>query len=165
MLKAGQRFIGVSPRQALRLNRLIPRTRSPPRTVKSSWDSSAPKVSIPIKVTDTNARATMIHRKQIEQIRPSATSVMPVGLTGALGIDAIRDLIAYFSSAQQPHAGSQSAKMRAAVHQCSFNISSVQFCLVPRSNPNPRIDWPRISRSFPSVPVTVRILSRTIGEL
>ena len=55
-----------------------------------------------IKVTDTNARATIIPRKQIEQIRPSATSVMPVGLTGALGTDAIRDLIAYLSSTQQP---------------------------------------------------------------
>jgi putative heme-binding domain-containing protein len=55
-----------------------------------------------VKVTDTNARATVIPRKQIEQIRPSATSVMPVGLTGALGIDTVRDLIAYLTSRQQP---------------------------------------------------------------
>jgi putative heme-binding domain-containing protein len=51
-----------------------------------------------IKVTDTNARATVIPRNQIDQIRPSATSIMPVGLTGALGIDAIRDLITYLTS-------------------------------------------------------------------
>lgn len=55
-----------------------------------------------VKVTDTNARSTVIPRKQIEQIRPSATSVMPVGLTGTLGADAIRDLIAYLSSPRQP---------------------------------------------------------------
>jgi len=53
-----------------------------------------------VKVTDTNARATVIPRKQIEQIPPSATSVMPVGLTGALGIDTVRDLIAYLTSPQ-----------------------------------------------------------------
>jgi putative heme-binding domain-containing protein len=63
-----------------------------------------------VKVTDTNARATIIPRKQIEQIRPSATSVMPVGLTGALGTDAIRDLIAYLSSAQQPQPGANPQK-------------------------------------------------------
>jgi putative heme-binding domain-containing protein len=51
-----------------------------------------------IKVTDTNARATIIPKKQIDQIRPSATSIMPVGLTGTLGIDAIRDVIAYLTT-------------------------------------------------------------------
>jgi putative heme-binding domain-containing protein len=60
-----------------------------------------------VKVTDTNARATLIPRKQIEQIRPSATSVMPVGLTGALGIDTVRDLIAYLTSRQQPQPGAK----------------------------------------------------------
>jgi putative heme-binding domain-containing protein len=55
-----------------------------------------------VKVTDTNARVTAIPRKQIEQIRPSATSVMPVGLTGTLGADAIRDLIAYLTSPRLP---------------------------------------------------------------
>jgi len=60
-----------------------------------------------VKVTDTNARATLIPRKQIEQIRPSATSVMPVGLTGALGIDTVRDLIAYLTSPRQPQPGAK----------------------------------------------------------
>jgi putative heme-binding domain-containing protein len=48
-----------------------------------------------IIVTDTNARTTKIKRAEIQQIRPSATSVMPVGLTGALGPERIRDLVAY----------------------------------------------------------------------
>jgi len=47
-----------------------------------------------IRVTDTNARGTLIQRSQIQQIRPSATSIMPVGLAGALGDAAMRDLIA-----------------------------------------------------------------------
>ena len=51
-----------------------------------------------IQVTDTNARPTTITRNQIQQIRPSATSVMPIGLTGALGLESIRDLIAYLTA-------------------------------------------------------------------
>jgi len=60
-----------------------------------------------VKVTDTNARATVIPRRQIEQIRPSANSVMPVGLTGALGIDTVRDLIAYLTSPHRPQTGAK----------------------------------------------------------
>lgn len=51
-----------------------------------------------IRVTDTNAHATVIPRRDIEQIRPSGTSIMPVGLTAALGESAIRDIIAYLTS-------------------------------------------------------------------
>jgi putative heme-binding domain-containing protein len=51
-----------------------------------------------IRITDTNARATLIARKDIEQIRPSANSIMPVGLTGTLGDAAVRDLIAFLTS-------------------------------------------------------------------
>jgi putative heme-binding domain-containing protein len=51
-----------------------------------------------IRITDTNAHATLIPRKEIEQIRPSANSIMPVGLTGALGDAAVRDLIAYLTA-------------------------------------------------------------------
>jgi putative heme-binding domain-containing protein len=50
-----------------------------------------------VRVTDTNAHATVIPRTDIEQIRPSANSIMPVGLTGALGDAAVRDLIAYLT--------------------------------------------------------------------
>jgi putative heme-binding domain-containing protein len=51
-----------------------------------------------IRVTDTNAHATVIPRVDIEQIRPSATSIMPVGLTATLGDSAIRDIIAFLTS-------------------------------------------------------------------
>jgi putative heme-binding domain-containing protein len=50
-----------------------------------------------IRITDTNAHATTIPRREIDQIRPSANSIMPVGLTGALGEPAMRDLIAYLT--------------------------------------------------------------------
>jgi putative heme-binding domain-containing protein len=50
-----------------------------------------------IRVTDTNAHTVVISRLEIEQIRPSANSIMPVGLTGALGDAAVRDLIAFLT--------------------------------------------------------------------
>ncbi len=51
-----------------------------------------------LRVTDTNAHATVVPRSEIEQIRPSATSIMPVGLTATLGAGAIRDIIAFLTS-------------------------------------------------------------------
>ena len=42
-VKGRARFIGTSPRPVPRSSRLICLTPSPPRTVKSSWDSSGPK--------------------------------------------------------------------------------------------------------------------------
>jgi putative heme-binding domain-containing protein len=52
-----------------------------------------------IRVTDTNARTTIVPRGAIQEIRPSATSIMPAGLAAALGSTAVRDLIAYLTSA------------------------------------------------------------------
>jgi putative heme-binding domain-containing protein len=54
--------------------------------------------ALEIRVTDTNAKSTVIGRAQIQEIRPSATSVMPVGLAATLGDAAIRDLIAYLTA-------------------------------------------------------------------
>jgi putative heme-binding domain-containing protein len=51
-----------------------------------------------IRVTDTNAKTTTIRRDQIQEIRPSATSIMPPGLAAALGDSAVRDVIAYLTS-------------------------------------------------------------------
>jgi putative heme-binding domain-containing protein len=51
-----------------------------------------------IRVTDTNAHSVIISRGEIEQIRPSANSIMPVGLTGVLGPAALRDLIAFLTT-------------------------------------------------------------------
>jgi putative heme-binding domain-containing protein len=55
-----------------------------------------------IRVTDTNARTAAVRRDQIQEIRPSATSIMPPGLAGALGDSAIRDLVAYLTSPAPP---------------------------------------------------------------
>jgi putative heme-binding domain-containing protein len=51
-----------------------------------------------VRVTDTNARSTTVRRDQVQEIRPSATSIMPPGLAAALGDSAVRDLIAYLTS-------------------------------------------------------------------
>ncbi len=48
-----------------------------------------------VLVLDTNSRTTRLARSQIRQIRPSANSVMPVGLAGVLGEGGVRDVIAY----------------------------------------------------------------------
>jgi putative heme-binding domain-containing protein len=53
-----------------------------------------------IVVMDTNSRSTTLPRNRIRQIRPSATSVMPVGLAAALGEAGVRDVIAYLTSSQ-----------------------------------------------------------------
>jgi putative heme-binding domain-containing protein len=55
-----------------------------------------------IKVTDTNAKATTVRRDQIQEIRPSSTSIMPPGLAAALGDSAVRDIIAYLTSPAPP---------------------------------------------------------------
>ncbi len=51
-----------------------------------------------IKVTDTNAKASTVRRDELQEVRPSATSIMPPGLAAALGDSAVRDLIAYLTS-------------------------------------------------------------------
>jgi putative heme-binding domain-containing protein len=48
-----------------------------------------------IRITDINAKTTSVRRDHIDQIRPSGTSIMPVGLVGGLGEAAVRDLIAF----------------------------------------------------------------------
>jgi putative heme-binding domain-containing protein len=48
-----------------------------------------------IQVTDTSAKMTMIARAEIDQIRPSGNSIMPVGLAAVLGPSNLRDLIAF----------------------------------------------------------------------
>ncbi len=60
-----------------------------------------------VRVTDSNAKATSIRRDEIQEIRPSATSIMPPGLAAALGDSAVQDLIAYLTSPvpQKPPAG------------------------------------------------------------
>ena len=51
-----------------------------------------------IKVTDTEAKAIVVPRADVEDVRPSATSIMPVGLAGAIGEARLRDLVAFLTS-------------------------------------------------------------------
>jgi putative heme-binding domain-containing protein len=51
-----------------------------------------------IRVTDTAAKTTTLRRDEIDQIRPSGTSIMPVGMAGGLGEAGVRDLIAFLTS-------------------------------------------------------------------
>jgi putative heme-binding domain-containing protein len=51
-----------------------------------------------IRVIDTEAKATLVPRAEVEDLRPSATSIMPVGLAGAIGEERLRDLIAYLTA-------------------------------------------------------------------
>ena len=63
-----------------------------------------------VRITDTNAHDTVVARGQIQEIRPSATSIMPVGLAATLGDAAVRDLIAFLTVAASAAGGqSQSA--------------------------------------------------------
>jgi putative heme-binding domain-containing protein len=48
-----------------------------------------------IRVLDTNGQATVLPRADVEELRPSGTSVIPVGLVGALGEARMRDLMAF----------------------------------------------------------------------
>ena len=50
-----------------------------------------------LKVGDIDAKHTVIPRAEIEEIRPSASSIMPVGLLGAIGDERTRDLLAYLT--------------------------------------------------------------------
>jgi putative heme-binding domain-containing protein len=48
-----------------------------------------------IRVLDTDGKETRFPRSEVEELRASGTSIMPVGLAGALGKDKMRDLLAF----------------------------------------------------------------------
>jgi putative heme-binding domain-containing protein len=48
-----------------------------------------------INVSDIDAKSVTIGRSEVEEMRPSGASIMPVGLAGAIGEAKMRDLIAY----------------------------------------------------------------------
>ncbi len=51
-----------------------------------------------LRVTDTNAQTTEVLRSEIEELRPTATSIMPVGIAGALGEAKMKDLVKYLTA-------------------------------------------------------------------
>ena len=54
-----------------------------------------------VRVADINGKFTTIPKSEIEEMRPSTTSTMPVGLAGALGEEKMRDLLAYLRSGKK----------------------------------------------------------------
>ena len=51
-----------------------------------------------IRVVDTEAKATVVAKSEVEELRPGSTSIMPVGLLGAVGEDGVRDLLAFLTN-------------------------------------------------------------------
>ena len=54
-----------------------------------------------VRVSDINGKATTIPRGEIEEMRPSSASTMPVGLAGALGEETMRDLLAFLRASRK----------------------------------------------------------------
>ncbi len=52
-----------------------------------------------IRLTDSAAKASIIKRSDVAELRPSAASVMPAGLAGVLGAEKVRDLLAFLLTA------------------------------------------------------------------
>lgn len=50
-----------------------------------------------IEIVGADAEAVRVERAAIEEIGPVSTSIMPVGLAGAIGQDDLRDLLAYLA--------------------------------------------------------------------
>jgi putative heme-binding domain-containing protein len=50
-----------------------------------------------IKVTNTEGKSAVVAKADLEELKPSATSIMPVGLLGALGEEGVRDLLAFLT--------------------------------------------------------------------
>ena len=51
-----------------------------------------------LKVGDIEGKQTLLPRAEVEEIRPSASSIMPVGLLAAIGEERTRDLLAYLTA-------------------------------------------------------------------
>ena len=52
-----------------------------------------------IRVVNTEGKASVVKKPEIDELKPSATSVMPVGLLGTIGEEGVRNLIAFLTTA------------------------------------------------------------------
>jgi putative heme-binding domain-containing protein len=64
-----------------------------------------------IRVLDTEAKETVIRRSEIEELRPTSSSIMPAGLIGVLGDEKLRDLLAFLTA--PPKEGEEKPKVGA----------------------------------------------------
>lgn len=53
-----------------------------------------------IRVLDTEGKATILKRADLQLFKPGNTSIMPVGLAGAIGEEKMRDLLAFLKQAR-----------------------------------------------------------------
>ncbi|WP_435021680.1 c-type cytochrome [Tundrisphaera sp. TA3] len=51
-----------------------------------------------LRVSDIDAKSATFPTAEVEELRPSPSSIMPVGLLGAIGTEATRDLLAYLTA-------------------------------------------------------------------
>ena len=51
-----------------------------------------------LRVLDIDAKSTPVPRADVDELRPASTSIMPVGLAGALGEAKMRDLVAFLTA-------------------------------------------------------------------
>lgn len=51
-----------------------------------------------IEIFDTDAKSILVSAFEVEEIRPSSSSIMPSGLAGAIGEAGMRDLIAFLTA-------------------------------------------------------------------
>ena len=55
-----------------------------------------------LTLVDSNRQKTVLPRDQVEEIKPSAVSLMPEGLLDKLRDDQVRDLFRYLQSSSRP---------------------------------------------------------------
>jgi putative heme-binding domain-containing protein len=100
-----------------------------------------------IRVQDVNGQSTVFPQSQIEELRPSTTSVMPAGLAGALGEAKMRDLLAFLLASSAMPAGSGTP---ASGTTGAFSVAGT-----PRSTPKASAEpaLPRLATevAFPSL--------------
>ena len=53
-----------------------------------------------IRVVDAEGKPTVLPKAEIEELRPSGTSIMPVGLEGAIGPEKMKNLVAYLAGSK-----------------------------------------------------------------
>jgi putative heme-binding domain-containing protein len=101
-----------------------------------------------IRVHDVNGQSTVIPRSQIDELRPSTTSVMPAGLAGALGEARMRDLLAFLIASTAVPAGPVSPVSGAA--PAAISASNAQGS-EPKASPTPALPRLAAEVAFPKL--------------
>lgn|GEM_PF-810599 len=97
-----------------------------------------------IKVFDINGQSVRFLKSDIEELHPSGTSVMPVGLAGALGEAKVRDLLAFLgtSSGSGRSGASETAQSSAQGKPAEKSASTLPRLTPEVAFPNLQFDRP-----------------------